>query len=131
MVHLIPPTLQIGILAIAIATILATSFIAQRFAITMLRSLEGYWCSGRCRLLILLIRHQKTRHCKPIQKLSKLNPNLIRSTDIERVEFARCDHTPHQFLTKEHDLLLTSLGNVLRAAERRPRDRYGLVAVVC
>lgn len=43
----------------------------------------------------------------------------------------RCDRAPRQFPLDEADLLPTRVGNILRAAERRPYYRYGLDAIVC
>jgi hypothetical protein len=126
-----PEPLQIGLLAIALATILATSFIAQRFDTAILRTLEGYWYPGLRRLLTPLTRYQKARRRKLIQTLSQLNLTLNRATATERAEFVRSDRALRQFPTQEHDILPTRLGNILRAAERRPRDRYGLDAIIC
>lgn len=42
-----------------------------------------------------------------------------------------CDRALHQLPEQEQDLLPTRLGNILRAAERRPYHRYGLDAIIC
>jgi hypothetical protein len=103
-----------------------------------LRGLEGYWYPGVRRLLTPLTTHQQKRRDHLIQKLSQLNPSIDRATSAERAEFVRCDgkafqgnRALRQYPTQEHDILPTRLGNILRAAERRPRDRYGLDAIIC
>lgn len=126
-----PEPLQVSILATALATIFVSSFIAQRFDTAILRGLEGYWYPVLRCLLIPLNHYQKARRRKLIQKLNELNSRLNQANERERANFVRYDHALRQFPTKEYDLLPTRLGNILRAAERRPYDRYGLDAVVC
>jgi hypothetical protein len=125
--------IQIGILAIALCTIAASAFIAQRFDTEVLRALEGYWYPGLRRLLIPCTQFQQFRRRRILRQLKRLNAKLTNNTATpwERAEFVRCDRLLHQFPEKEHDLLPTRLGNILRAAERRPHYRYGLDAIIC
>jgi hypothetical protein len=125
--------IQIGILAIALCIISASAFIAQRFDTEVLRALEGYWYPGLRRLLIPCTQFQKFRRRRLITILKRINPKLHNNTATpwEQAEFVRCDRLLHQFPEKDHDLLPTHLGNILRAAERRPYYRYGLDAIIC
>lgn len=125
--------IQIGILAIVLCTIAASAFIAQRFDTEVLRALEGYWYPGLRYLLIPCTQFQKIRRRRLIALLKRINPKLQNNTAtaLERAEFVRCDRLLHQFPEKDHDLLPTRIGNILRAAERRPYYRYGLDAIVC
>ncbi len=125
--------IQIGILAIALCAIAASAFIAQRFDTEILRALEGYWYPGLRRLLIPGTAFQQFRRRRLITRLKRINPKLLNNsaTPWERAEFVRCDRLLHQFPEKDHDLLPTRLGNILRAAERRPYYRYGLDAIIC
>lgn len=125
--------IQIGILAVILCFIAASGFIAQRFDTEILRALEGYWYPGLRRLLIPCTQFQKIRHRRLITILKRINPKLLNHTATlwERTEFSRCDRLLHQFPEKDHDFLPTRLGNILRAAERRPYHRYGLDAIIC
>jgi hypothetical protein len=125
--------IQIAILAIALCAIAASAFIAQRFDTGVLRALEGYWYPGLRRLLIPCTHFQKFRRRRIIASLKHINPKLSNNsaTAWERAEFVRCDRLLHQFPEKDYDILPTRLGNILRAAERRPYHRYGLDAIIC
>jgi hypothetical protein len=125
--------IQISILAIVLCIIAASAFIAQRFDTEVLRALEGYWYPGLRRLLVPGTQFQKYRRHRLTIILKRVNPKLLNhtATPWERAEFVRCDRLLHQFPEKEHDLLPTRLGNILRAAERRPYYRYGLDAIIC
>jgi len=124
---------QIAILAIALCGVAASAIIAQRFDTTVLRGLEGYWYPGLRRLLPWFTQGQQRQRRALLKKLKHLNPKLLNNTAtaFERAEFVRCDRAFHQFPEQDHDLLPTRLGNILRAAERRPYYRYGLDAVIC
>jgi hypothetical protein len=125
--------IQIGILAIALCTIAASAFIAQRFDTEVLRALEGYWYPGLRRLLIPCTQFQQFRYRRIVRQLKRIDPKLRSNTATpwERAEFVRYERLLHQFPEKTHDILPTRLGNILRAAERRPYHRYGLDAIVC
>lgn len=125
--------MQLGLIAIALCTVAASAFVAQRFDTAVLRGLEGYWYPGVRRLSMPLLHWQKTRRRRILKTLKQLNPKLQNNTATaaEREEFVRCDRALHQWPEQEDDLLPTRLGNILRAAERRPYHRYGLDAIVC
>ena len=127
--------LQIGIIALILTLIYISALIIQRFDTEILRGLEGYWYPGIRRLPIrnwLITRHiKKWKHLlevwTPLRKKFKANT----LTAIDRAELIRCDRKLRQYPTDETDFLPTHLGNILRSAERRPYDRYGLDAIVC
>ncbi|WP_008307989.1 hypothetical protein [Leptolyngbya sp. PCC 6406] len=125
--------MQLGLIAIALCTVAASAFVAQRFDTAVLRGLEGYWYPGLRRLSLPLLHWQKLRRRRILKTLKQLNPKLSNNTATaaERAEFVRCDRALHQWPEQDDDLLPTRLGNILRAAERRPYSRYGLDAIVC
>lgn len=125
--------MQLGLIAIALCTVAASAFVAQRFDTAVLRGLEGYWYPGLRPLSRPLVHWQKARRRRIVQTLKRLHPKLQNdsATAAERAEFVRCDRTLHQWPEQDDDLLPTRLGNLLRAAERRPYFRYGLDAIVC
>lgn len=125
--------LQIGILVTALGVVTASAFIAQRFDTEILRVLEGYWHPSLRFLLIPCTEWQKYRRKSLIKKLKRLNSKISDNTAsvFERSAFVQCDRALHQFPEKEYDILPTRLGNILRAAERRPYYRYGLDSIIC
>lgn len=59
----------------------------------------------------------------------KYNQHQLSARD--RAEYVRLDRAFRQFPTLDDDFMPTRLGNILRASERRPYDRYGLDAIIC
>lgn len=125
--------IQLGLIAIALCTVAASAFVAQRFDTAVLRGLEGYWYPGLRYLSKPLLTWQKWCRGRTLKTLKRLQPKLQNNiaTATERAESVRCDRALHQFPEQDDDLLPTRLGNILRAAERRPYHRYGLDAIVC
>jgi hypothetical protein len=129
--------LQVAILAIVLIVILISSLFVQRFDTEVLRGLEGYWYSIFRRLGKPILQYATQRQIKQrnhvlaqwrsLHQTSKTTPLSAR----DRAEFVRCDRTLRQFPILEEDFLPTRLGNILRAAERRPFDRYGLDSIIC
>ena len=125
--------LQLGLIVIALCIVTASAFVAQRFDTAVLRGLEGYWYPGLRRLSKPLLHWQKVRRRRLKATLNQLYPEVENNTATaaKRAKFAQCDLALRQLPTQEDDLLPTRLGNILRAAERRPHDRYGLDAIIC
>ncbi|MCY7407986.1 MAG: hypothetical protein LH631_11585 [Alkalinema sp. CAN_BIN05] len=127
--------LQIGIIAGIFILIYLSALIVQRFDTEILRGLEGYWYPGLRQLpLVTYLRNcqikKRDRLLTQWQILDeKLEAKLLIATD--RAEYIRIDRALRQYPTDKTDFLPTHLGNILRAAERRPYDRYGLDAIVC
>jgi hypothetical protein len=127
--------LQIGIIAGTFVLIYLSALIVQRFDTEILRGLEGYWYPGLRRLPLL--KWLRQRHINIRQKNldqwmeleAKYQSNSL--TSEQRAQHVRCDRIIRQYPTDEADFLPTRLGNILRAAERRPYDRYGLDAIIC
>ncbi|MEP0914024.1 hypothetical protein NDI45_24240 [Leptolyngbya sp. GB1-A1] len=152
-----PEPLQIAILVGCLCGVGASAFVAQRFDLAVLRGLEGYgylalrywlqpftapvaqwfdaavsrrlrgfkWYQKSCRLLKRLIPIQLWRKQWLEERWQRLDETRARR------EYVRCDNALHQFPTDDADVMPTRLGNILRAAERRPLEKYGLDAIVC
>jgi hypothetical protein len=127
--------LQLAVLACFLLLIYISALVVQRFDTEILRGLEGYWYPGIRHLFRpYLTQYQIKRkdeiktQWKPLNKKLKAQKAV---TSTERANFVRYDRSLRQFPNDETDFLPTRLGNLLRAAERRSYDRYGLDAIVC
>lgn len=127
--------LQIGAIAGVFILIYISALVVQRFDTEILRGLEGYWYPGLRRLPILKWLRQRQlkqfeNHLSQWQKLDEKNSSNSLDPN-SRAQLVRFDRALRQYPTDEADFLPTRLGNILRAAERRPYDRYGLDAIIC
>ncbi len=125
-------SLQIALLVATLLGVTTSAFVVQRFDFAALRYLEGYW-SRWFPLRWLLVYWQKKRYKKSYQRWQELMGKRRQQelTTVEAEDLARLDwwliHTPRQ----PDQLMPTRLGNILRSAELRPRNKYGLDAVIC
>ncbi|MBW4661058.1 MAG: hypothetical protein KME15_20475 [Drouetiella hepatica Uher 2000/2452] len=127
-----PEPLQIALLVGGFCLIAASAFVIQRFDLVVLRFLEGYWHPWLRSPRRWLIKRQAARIRKMgdrFQTLASLEPTQRTAELID--EYVQLDwqlmHTP----LRPDRLMPTRLGNVLRAAELRPLEKYGLDAVIC
>lgn len=113
--------------------VVAVSAIALRqFELPVLRLLEGYWPRWMQPLRRRFVKQQVNladRSEKRFQGLAA--KGLEQLTPDETDEYVRLDWQLKQTPTQSDRLMPTRLGNILRAAECRPLEKYGLEAVVC
>jgi hypothetical protein len=107
--------------------------ILKRFDRVVIRFLEGYYWSGwRAKLL----KYGKNWHIARLearfQTLAlKYHKGLPPLTPKEQAEYARLDWQRMLIPSEEAQRMPTRLGNLLRALELRPQEKYGLDIFVC
>jgi hypothetical protein len=126
----LPEPLQIASLFGIFLTIAISAFIIQRFDLAVIRFLEGYWTKPFTALTKFLTQREKHRRNRIKTKLANLNDRFENLNAIEQTQHFQLS-TQFNQIPKEPDLLPTRLGNILRGAERRPTEHYGLDAIVC
>lgn len=123
--------LQIALLVGFFCLIVASAFVIQRFDLPVLRFLEGYWHPWLRPLRRWLIAKEAKRSqliSVRWQTLKRLNSSQL--TAEQGDELIQLDWQ-QLHLPLPNQLMPTSLGNILRAAEQRPLEKYGLDAIVC
>lgn len=126
-----PEPIQIALLVGGFCLIASSAFVVQRFDLLVLRFLEGYWHPWLRPLRRWLIAKEVKRSQQISdrwQKLDRLDPT--QRTAEQRDEFVQLDWQQIH-LPLPNQLMPTRLGNILRAAEQRPLEKYGLDAIVC
>jgi hypothetical protein len=128
--------LQVAALIGILAGVIATGVIVQRLTTPVLRLLEGYWPRWLAPLRRRLISHAQDRARADVDSVQSLASHVLppadpnAATEEQRSAFARLDQRQRRRPQAPNRLQPTRIGNLLRAAEAWPRDKYGLDAVV-
>ncbi len=129
-----PEPLQITLLIVGFCIIAASGFVVQRFDLSVLRFLEGYWPTQLRPLRRWLVRRAMKYHQRVLDRWQPLahlaNTAPAQLTAEQQEEFIQLDRQQLQ-MPLPNQTMPTRLGNILRAAERRPLEKYGLDAIVC
>ena len=123
---------QLVILLTALLGVAASGVIVQRLAAVGLRLIEGYWppFAGRLsRWRTGAIAAKAESLERRFQDLAGPVLEFKSATAAQRAEFADIDHRLRR-VPADGDYLPTKTGNILRAGERRPLEKYGLDALV-
>jgi hypothetical protein len=116
-----------GLLGVAVSAI-----VVQRLELSVLRFLEGYWFSWLQPLRRSLIDRQATQTNKAEQRFQTLAGRGLSNLSADELdEYARLDWRLKQTPVKPDRLMPTQLGNILRAAELRSLEKYGLESIIC
>lgn len=126
-----PAPTQIGVLIALLLGVVATGEIVAEMTTPALRFMEGYWPA-----LLEPLRERRVEYVKKrVESLDErfqelAEPVLVgTATPRERAEYVRLDWRLRRF-PANGSYQPTMVGNILRAAESRPMDKYGLDAVV-
>jgi hypothetical protein len=122
-----------GIVLVAASLLLVTASAAvgQRFEPALIRLLEGYyWPSWFSRWRKVRFENRYNNYSKLFQKLyGKVEAGS--ATPEERRQLVDADVRLHGLPAKREDIMPTIVGNILRAAERRIDEKYGLDPRIC
>jgi hypothetical protein len=122
---------QVALTAGTLLLVVSSAALAQRLATPLLRLLEGY--SWPSRLGRRLRARSVRRSDRTMAAWRELAPPVQRggASAEQQLRFLTLDRRRRRAPADPGRHMPTRLGNLLRAAEARPRDKYGLDPVVC
>ncbi|MBV1949198.1 hypothetical protein [Streptomyces sp. BV129] len=132
------PVAQGGILLAGLLTVGGSALLVQQAARPVLRVLEGYWPRWGWPVRRLLTARHVRRAERDKARWQVLHPRVVtvgsagpasRPTPRELEEYGRLERRRRSRPSAAEWFMPTKAGNILRAAERRVRDKYGLDAV--
>jgi hypothetical protein len=126
-----PATTQIALLAGALLVVATSAAVSERLATPILRLLEGYHWPPR--LGRRLVARSVRRGDRTMVDWRALAPQVEqgRGSTEQQSQFLALERRRRRAPADAHRHMPTRLGNLLRAAETRPIDKYGLDPAVC
>jgi hypothetical protein len=124
---------QIAVLLGALVLVGASAVVVQRLSTPVLRLLEGYWPRWMNRPRRTLVEDAQQRAQKDNDAWQSLKAQIESPavpTPEQLLELAELERRIHHRPSTPNRLLPTRVGNILRTAETRPADKYGLEAVI-
>jgi hypothetical protein len=128
-----PAATQLAVILTALLGVAASGVVVQSLTAPAIRAMEGYWPGwlGPARdMLVKRMARRAERDDKLWQELAERVLPPSRPTGPDLAAFVRLERRLHRRPAKTEQLMPTALGNILRVAESRPADKYGLDAVL-
>ncbi|MGH8905271.1 MAG: hypothetical protein ACRD0K_01825 [Egibacteraceae bacterium] len=129
---LLPAVVQGGLVVGALLAVIASGAVVRALAPSVLRLLEGYWPWWLAPLRWVLVGLRAKafeRRCDRLREL--LSRDLADLSAGAVAELVRADERRYRTPGLPGLMMPTRLGNILRAAERWPVQRWGLETTVC
>jgi hypothetical protein len=117
---------------LVIGIVFLSALAVDRFVLPALQWTEGYLPTWLTSVRQALVKRRQRQLERDRRTYDRLAAKYKRHSDAERSEYWELNRrlelrTPGT----ARDLMPTELGNILRAAETRPKDKYGLDVIVC
>jgi hypothetical protein len=127
--NIVQIALAVGILIV----VAASAILVQRLTLPLLRLLEGYWIGWLEPVRAGLVKRISDRYAARQRRWEELAPKVDegRATPRERAEYRALDRSLRRMPGAVEYRMPTRLGNILRASESLPWDKYRLDAVKC
>jgi len=118
---------------VALLIVSISSLAMQSIQLQFIQLLEGYWPWPLNYLAIYFVSMKKNHFREKYKELRKLKQKQKtgEATSEEEYKLTELEDWAHINPVSEKDLLLTRLGNLLRAREMASSRKYGLDALVC
>jgi hypothetical protein len=129
-----PEITQAAMVVAALAVVIGSAIVVQRLDLSVIRWLEGYWPAvwPLTRWRAALLRRHASRLVKDEQRYAALVKGDVSDLSASELEeLTTLDWRLMQTPASPVQRMPTALGNVLRAAELRPQEKYGLESTVC
>jgi hypothetical protein len=122
---------QLAVLVVILLWVGLSATVVDRLSMPVLRLLEGYWPPFLMPAHKRLSARAEAKAAGYNQSFQAVAPSALRdgAPDRAKSEYITLDRQLH-WLPRGGPYQPTTVGNVLRAAEARPREKYGLDAVI-